>query len=83
MEKIIIMPKEVKVILMALQTMEEDLSETITNASIPFNGEARQIGKEILSTIKIARGKLIKLTGEFMMEPYADGDEKEFLTKES
>ena len=77
-------PKEVKVIHMALETFIEDNTAMRKDASIPFNPEARvmmkdmfEIASSALKKIQLASGYAVRL------DPYNQGDEKEFLTKQS
>jgi len=77
-------PKEVKVIHMALETFIEDNTAMRTNQTMPFNAEARTMMKDMFETatdalkkIQLASGYAVKL------DPYNEGDEKEFLTKKS
>jgi hypothetical protein len=77
-------PNEVAVIQMSLDSMIQDMETVSKNQKIPFTPESRKdirdilnYAKSALAKIAIASGKLIKL------DPYHEGDEKEFLTKES
>lgn len=77
-------PKEVRVIQIALITMIEDVTETTQNVTIPFTPEARSISKDILLNAKSALEKIAKTSGHAVqLDAYQDGDEKEFLTKQS
>lgn len=76
-------PSEIAVIQMALQGVIEDLQES-AKAPVPFTPEARKQMKEITDTAQSALAKIAKVSGRMVqMDPYQQGDEKEFLTKES
>lgn len=77
-------PKEVKVIQMALETFIEDNTAMRTDQTLPFNPEARvmmkemfEIGSSALAKIRLASGFAVQL------DPYNEGDENEFMTKQS
>ncbi len=75
---------EASVIQMALSMMIEDLEAVGSNQNFPFTPEARKDQKEILSCAKSALQKIAKAQGELIqLDPYQEGDEKEFLTKQS
>lgn len=77
-------PKEVKVIHMALETFIEDNTAMRTDQSIPFNPEARTMMKDMFETASSALKKIQKASGYAVkLDPYNEGDEKEFLTKQS
>ncbi len=77
-------PKEVKVIHMALETFIEDNTAMRTDQTIPFNTEARAMMKDMFETATSALKK-IQLTSGYavQLDPYNEGDEREFLTKQS
>lgn len=78
--------QEVKVILLALEGMIQDRDAVSKNPKYPFTPETRKDIKDILEFSRSAKSKLEKvcLKGKaFRMDPYQEGDEKEFLTKES
>ena len=77
-------PKEVKVIHMALETFIEDNTAMRKNQTIPFNSEARTMMKDMFETASSALKKIQLASGYAVkLDPYNEGDEKEFLTKES
>ncbi len=76
--------QETLTIQMALQTMIDDMTSMATNTNVPFTPSARKDMRDILNNATSALKKIEKLQGrEFKMEEYKDGDEKEFMTKES
>jgi hypothetical protein len=80
----VLTPKEVKIIQMALQQVIEDNEAVSKNQNIPLTPEARGMMKDMFDTAKSALGKLQNTTGfAVQMDKYQDGDEKEFLTKQS
>lgn len=84
MDKLIITPDETKVIQMGLAEVIESITETMKNPAIPFNPEARKSMKQILTVALSASKKIEAISGvSAEMEPYKEGDENEFLTKES
>lgn len=77
-------PNEVAIIQMALGGMIEDLEEVSKNPSYPFTPEARKDQRDILSTAKSALAKIVLASGKAVrLDPYREGDENEFLTKQS
>jgi hypothetical protein len=77
-------PDEVAVVQMALGAMIEDVDSGLKNQNFPFTPETRKDMKDILrhsqsalAKIAVASGKLLKL------DPYVEGDEKDFITKQS
>ena len=77
-------PEEVTVIQMALQNTIEDLETVGKDPTIPFTPEARKDQREILACAKSALSKVQATSGHAVqMDPYKDGDEQEFFTKES
>lgn len=77
-------PHEVMAIGLGLSRLIEEMEDIKKNAAIPWTPEARQIQKEILSNARSAASKIEKITGfECKLDAYLDGDETEFLTKES
>lgn len=77
-------PKEVKVIHMALETFIEDNTAMRTNQTIPFNAEVRTMMKDMFETATAALKKIQLASGYAVkLDPYNEGDEKEFLTKKS
>lgn len=79
-----ITPKEVKATIIALTGMVEDLEAGIKNQNFNFNPAARKDMKDLLETSKSALEKFRNTSGfTATLEPYKDGDENEFLTKQS
>lgn len=77
-------PKEVKVIHMALEVFIEDNTAMRTDQSIPFNPEAREMMKDMFETATSALKKIQETSGyAVMLDEYKEGDEREFLTKQS
>lgn len=77
-------PKEVKIIHMALETFIEDNTAMSTDQTMPFTVEARLMMKEMLRTATSALKKIQLASGyAVQLAPYNEGDEKEFLTKQS
>lgn len=77
-------PEEVTVIQMALQNTIEDLETVGKDPTIPLTPEARKDAREILANAKSALKKIQSTSGHAVrMDPYKEGDEKEFFTKES
>lgn len=77
-------PDEVAVIQMALQNTIEDLEAVGKDPTIPFTPEARKHSREILLAAKSALKKISITSGHAVrMDPYKEGDEQEFFTKES
>ncbi len=77
-------PKEVKVIHMALEIFIEDNTAMRTDQTLPFNVEARVMMKDLFNTATSALKKIQLASGyAVQLDPYNEGDEKEFLTKQS
>jgi len=77
-------PKEIKVIQMALEVFIEDNTAIRTDPSIPFNVEARSMMKDMFETATSALKKIQIVSGYAVeLEPYNEGDEKDFFTKQS
>lgn len=77
-------PKEVTITQMALSGLIEDIEAVCNDPKYPFTPEARkdlkdmlQHARSALSKIAIASGALVKL------DPYNEGDEQDFFTKQS
>ncbi len=76
--------KEVKATIIALTGIVEDLELTIKNPSMPFTPDARKDMKDLLELSKSALEKFRNTSGfTAVLEPYQEGDENEFLTKQS
>lgn len=70
-------PKEVKVIHMALETFIEDNTAMRTDQTIPFNGEARRLMKDMFETATSALKKIQLASGyAVQLDPYNEGDEE-------
>lgn len=77
-------PQEVTITQIALSGLVEDLTAVSTNPSYPFTPQARIEQKEMLDCAKSALAKIATVSGELVqLDPYKEGDEDEFLTKES
>lgn len=77
-------PKEVAVIQMALGVQIEDLESAIKDQSLPFLPEVRKDMKDILLNSRSALTKVELVSGHNLkLDPYKEGDELEFLTKQS
>lgn len=75
---------EGKFLSMSVVAIIEQLTETSKNEKINWNPESRKDIKEMLAAGKTLRIKLEKL-GFYMndLPPYIDGEEEDFLTKQS
>ena len=77
-------PHEVMAIGLGLSRILEDFEAIKNDPTIPWTPEARKIQKEIYTSAKSAAEKIEKITGfECRLDAYVDGDENEFLTKQS
>lgn len=77
-------PDEVAVVQMALGAMIEDLEAARMNPNYPFTPETRKDMKDILSNSKSALAKIAVASGKLLkLDPYKDGDELDFITKQS
>jgi len=77
-------PDEITVIQLALQTLIEDSEEVVNTFEIPWTPEARKNMREIGSAAKSALSKIqVKSGVSIGLGEFKDGDEKEFLTKQS
>lgn len=80
----VLSPNEVAITQMALSGLIEDLTAVSTNPEYPFTPEARKDQKSMLDAAKSAHAKLAATSGlEVKLDPYMEGDEEEFLTKQS
>lgn len=80
----VLTPDEVIITQMALSGLIEDLEDVSSNPQYPFTPDARKDQKQMLSCAKSALEKIAKTSGRLVqLDPYKEGDEKEFLTKES
>lgn len=85
--KIFLNDKELKAIVMSLQYTNDFASDWNKRDNVPWNPEGRAILKDITDT---TQGILRKLSNAYNdgkpfppLPPFVDGDEDEFLTKES
>jgi hypothetical protein len=83
-EQLYLKPDEAKFISMAVVAMIEQLRDTSKNELINWNPDARKDLKEMLTAGNNLSVKLQKLGFDMReLPPYLDGDENEFLTKQS
>lgn len=85
-EKIYFNPNEVAAIGLGLARVIEDINAMKEGEweNTPWTPEARQIQKDILAACQSAANKIERFTGyKCDLPPYVEGDENEFLTKES
>lgn len=69
---------------MAVAAMLEDMEVSLQNPNLNWTPEARKIQKEIYTAGIELRTKLLKIGIPCEpLDPFVDGDEEEFLTKES
>ena len=79
-----LIPKEVTIIQMALIALIEDMTEVSKEPSYPFTPESRKDMNDILSNAKSALDKIALASGKLVqLDAYNEGDEIEFLTKQS
>jgi hypothetical protein len=84
MSKNILNSNEVTITQMALSALIGDMESVSKNQSYPFTPDARKQQKEMLAYAKSALEKLSKASGQLVrLDPYNEGDEDEFLTKQS
>lgn len=77
-------PKEVAVIQMALSGMIDDLKAVASDPTIPLTPQARKDSKDILNNAVSAHKKIASVSGnEIKLDPYKEGDEQEFFTRQS
>jgi hypothetical protein len=77
-------PKEVIITQMALSSIIEDLEVVSKDPQLPFTPEARKDQRDMIQNAKSALDKIALASGELIkLDPYNEGDEREFLTKES
>lgn len=77
-------PDEARLLSMAVVSIIEQLRATSKNQNINWNPEARKDFKDMLAAGESLRLKLNKLGFDMSnLPPYIDGDEKEFLTRQS
>jgi len=84
MNSLILTPKEINMMQMGLQLIIENNDMMSKTQQIPFNPAARQIMKDIREIATSAIKKLQNVSGRaVIIEKYKEGDEEDFLTKES
>ncbi|MEP7317192.1 MAG: hypothetical protein ABI921_00570 [Panacibacter sp.] len=77
-------PDEVFVIQMALIKFIEENQSASKNQNFPFTPQARKELHTILTAAQSALSKISHSSGQTVqLDPYKEGDEKEFLTKPS
>lgn len=77
-------PPEAMAIELGLARLIEELKITGQNPQINWNPEARQTQREITEAAHSAAKKLEALTGRKVdLPPFREGDQDEFLTKQS
>ncbi len=83
-EQLYLKPDEGKFLSMAVVRMISDLQETSKNERINWTPEARKDLKDMVDAGTSLKIKLLKLGFDMReLPPYMDGDEDEFLTKQS
>jgi len=85
-EKIFFNPAEAHAIAMGLARIMEDMDAIKKNGyeNTPWTPEARKMQAEIVAACRSAANKLEKFAGiKCELPPYNNGDENEFLTKQS
>jgi hypothetical protein len=85
-EKIYFNPNEVMAIGLGLARVIEDIQAIKRGEYVntPWTPEARKIQSEILTACQSAANKIEKFAGhKCNLPPYENGDENEFLTKQS
>lgn len=76
--------EEVLIVRIALAGMLEDMQETYGDPSVPFTKVARIQLRQMIACAKSAQAKFALITGnDVQLRPYQEGDEAEFLTKQS
>lgn len=75
--------QEYQAVQLGLGRVIEDMKNTGTEL-YPWTPEARRVRKEIMTAANTAAAKIEKITGvKAELPSYEDGDEDEFLTKQS
>lgn len=83
-EHLYLKPEEARFLSLAVVDMIEQLQNMSQNPTINWNPEARKDLKNMMAAGNSLRTKLKKLGFDMReLPPYTEGDEKEFLTKES
>lgn len=82
--KNLLVPEEVMAIGLGLSRLIEDMETVNKDGNIPWTPEAILIQGQILSNARSAAKKIEQMTGFVCkLDPYKEGDENEFLTKQS
>ena len=79
-------PNELKSIILGLVTYIEDLEAVANDPKLPFTPESRKDMRDMLDSGRSAKRKLEDVVNKgiaFRLDDYQEGDEKDFLTKES
>lgn len=77
---------EIKIIILGLQTTLEDLEEASKNQNFNFTPDARKDMREMITAGYSAKKKLEEVVHKgiaFKLDKYQEGDEKDFITKQS
>lgn len=83
-KQIFLKPEEGKFLSMCVVSMIEQLRISSQNQTINWNPEARKDLKDMRMAGESLRQKLVKLGFDMReLPPYIDGEEKDYLTKES
>lgn len=79
-------PAEIKILILGLVTVQEDIQACNNDPKLPFTPESRKDMKDMLAAANSAKMKLESVVNKgvaFHIAQYEEGDEKEFLTQES
>jgi hypothetical protein len=77
-------PDEAKFLSMAVVALIEELNSTSKNVNLNWNPETRKDLKDMIAAGSSLKVKLNKLGFDMReLPPYIDGEEKDYLTKES
>ena len=83
-EQLYLKPNEAKFISMAVLRMLDELQDVSKNQLINWNPEARKDLKDMIESGNDLKVKMKKIGFDMRdLPPYLEGDENEFLTKES
>lgn len=83
-QQLFLKPDEGRFLLMAAGRVLEELVASANDETIPWNPETRKQFKEMIAAGQSLKTKLSKLGFDIEdVPPYNEGDEKDFLTKES
>ena len=84
MNKNTLTPDEVLITQIALSATIEDMEVIAKDHTIPFTPEARKSQRDMLAAAKSAHKKIAAASGQLIqLDPYKEGDETDFLTKQS